>query len=224
MKILVIEDDLELNAAIKASLEKQGYAVDGINDGEKGERHIEINHQDYDLIILDLMLPQRDGFEVCRNIRALGILTPILILTGRDDVNDKILALDLGADDYLTKPFSFEELSARVRALLRRPKEALTPDLTVADLALNTSTRKVTCNGKEVPLTLKEFSLLEYLMRHPNQVINRDQILDHVWDFEFNSFSNIVDVHINNLRKKLKVASKKNYLESVRGVGYRLKP
>jgi DNA-binding response OmpR family regulator len=223
MKILVIEDDERLNSALQSSLEKLGYAVDGITDGEKGSRHLEVNHQDYDLVILDLTLPQKDGFQVCKEARAMGILTPIMILTGREDVNDKILALDLGADDYLTKPFSMDELAARVRALLRRPKESLPSNLQVGEIVLNPSTRKVTCAGHEVSLTLKEFGVLEYLMRHPNQVVNRDQILDHVWDFDFNSFSNIVDVHINNLRKKLDQGGCRNYLESVRGVGYRLR-
>jgi DNA-binding response OmpR family regulator len=223
MKILIIEDDEILSKALKMGLEKEGYAVDCLHDGESGQRRMEVNHQDYDVVVLDLMLPKRNGFEVCANLRALNIVTPIIILTGKDDTSDKIFALDAGADDYLTKPFSIHELSARIRALLRRPKVALPTEIYLSDITLNTSTRQVFRNGKEVPLTLKEFGVLEYLMRHPNQVVKRDQILDHVWDFDFNSFSNIVDVHINNLRKKINADNSENFLETIRGIGYRFK-
>jgi len=223
MKLLIIEDDEALSKALKMGLEKEGYAVDHLMDGEAGQRRLEVNHMDYDLVILDLTLPKKDGFEVCKAVRAQGIFVPILILTGHNDTEDKVLALNMGADDYLTKPFSVAELGARIRALLRRPKEALPIEIKLQDVVLNTTTRKVIRDSSEIPLTLKEFGVLEYLMRHPNQVINRDQILDHVWDFEFNSFSNIVDVHINNLRKKLNDGNKENYLETVRGIGYRFK-
>ena len=223
MKILVIEDDEKLSKALKIGLEKEGFAVDAITDGEMGERRLKVNHMNYDLVILDLILPRMSGIEICRSIRAKGILLPILILTGMDETEDKVLALDAGADDYLTKPFSVQELLARVRALLRRPKEALPTELHVRDVILSPSTRKVHRAGNEIPLTLKEFGVLEYFMRHPNQVVNRDQILDHVWDFDFASFSNIVDVHINNLRKKLNTGGEENYLETIRGVGYRFK-
>ncbi len=223
MRILIIEDDIKLSQALKLGLEKEGYAVDVLHDGEMGERRLEVNHMDYDLLILDLMLPKKDGFQICKDLRERRIVIPIMILTGRDSMEDKILALDSGADDYMTKPFSAAELTARVRALMRRPKETLPSSIKIGDMELNPSTRKVFRQGEEVPLTLKEYGVLEYLMRHPNQVVNRDQILDHVWDFGFNSFSNIVDVHINNLRKKINNEKYENCLETVRGVGYRLK-
>ena len=192
-------------------------------DGEAGQRRIETNYKDYDLIILDLMLPKRNGFEVCKNVRQADIVTPILILTARDAVEDKVYALDEGADDYLVKPFSFQELLARIRALLRRPEQVLPVELNIKDLNLNSSTRRVTRLNREIPLTLKEFGLLEYLMRHPNQVLTREQILDHLWDFAFDSFSNVVDVHIKNLRKKVDGEYNEKLLETIRGVGYRIK-
>ena len=223
MKILLIEDDVALCQALKAGLEKESFAVDFLNDGEAGEKRLLINHMDYDLVILDLSLPKRSGLQICQNARDQQITTPILILTGHADTEEKVRGLNAGADDYLTKPFSLAELLARIRALMRRPKEALPVELHLQDLVLNTTTRKVTRDGKEIPLTLKEFGVLEYLMRHPNQVVNRDQILDHVWDFDFNSFSNIVDVHMNNLRKKINNGRMENYLETVRGIGYRFR-
>jgi len=223
MKILLIEDDELLAKALKNGLEEKGYAVDAINDGAKGQRRFEIHHDSYDLAILDLMLPNVPGFEICKNIRDRKISTPILILTGKDDVKDKVHALNYGADDYLTKPFSTEELLARIGAIMRRPVQVIAGELAVGEVVLNPVTRKVYKNGKEIPLTLKEFGVLEYMMRHPNQVVLRDQILDHVWDFEFSSFSNIIDVHVNRLRKKMSIGKKGNILETVRGVGYRLR-
>ncbi len=222
MRILIVEDEEKLATALKKGLEKEGYAADYIMDGEAGQRRIEINHRDYDLIILDLMLPKVTGFEIAQSVRKLGILTPILILTARDAIDDKVSALDAGADDYLVKPFSFEELFARVRALLRRPEQVLPLELKVKDLMLNVTTRKVYRQDKEIPLTLKEFGLLEYLMRHPNQVLTREQILDHLWDFAFDSFSNIVDVHMKNLRKKVDQDYHDKLLETIRGVGYKI--
>lgn len=222
MRILIVEDEEKLAVAVKKGLEKEGYAVDYILDGEAGQRRIEINHGDYDLIILDLMLPKVSGFDIANNVRKLGILTPILILTARDAIEDKVTALDSGADDYLVKPFSFEELAARVRALLRRPEQLLPTELKVKDVTLNVTTRKVFRQSKEIPLTLKEFGLLEYLMRHPNQVMTREQILDHLWDFAFDSFSNIVDVHMKNLRKKVDQEYHDKLLETIRGVGYKI--
>jgi len=222
MRILIIEDEEKLAQALKKGLEKEGYAADYILDGEAGQRRIEISHKDYDLIILDLLLPKITGFEIAANIRRADILTPILILTARDAIEDKVSALDSGADDYLVKPFSFEELFARVRALLRRPEQTLPLELKAKDLSLNVTTRKVYRQGKEVPLTMKEFGLLEYLMRHPNQVLTREQILDHLWDFAFDSFSNIVDVHMKNLRKKVDTEYHDKLLETIRGVGYKI--
>lgn len=221
MRILIVEDEERLAKSIKKALEKEGYAADYVTDGEVGQRRIELYHEDYDMVILDLMLPKRDGFEVCRNVRAKKIATPILILTAKFDLNDKVKALDAGADDYLVKPFSLEELIARIRALLRRPKQAIPVQLKVQDLTLDLSTRKVIRKNKVIRLTVKEFALLEYLMRHPNQVINRKQILDHLWGFDFDSFSNVVDVHIKNLRKKIN-KGKHNIVETIRGIGYKI--
>lgn len=222
MRILIVEDEEKLAKSLKAGLEKEGYAVDYLTTGDAGERRIEVNHANYDLIVLDLMLPKRDGFEICKSAREKKIKTPILVLTARYDTADKVKALDAGADDYLTKPFSVEELVARARALMRRPAEVLPSELKVQDLTLNVSTRKVYRNNKEVYLTVKEFALLEYLMRHPNQVINRNQILDHLWGFDFDSFSNVVDVHMKNLRKKINNKYRR-ILETVRGIGYKIR-
>lgn len=225
MRILIVEDEEKLAKALKRGLEKEGYAVDYILDGATGQRRIELYRKEYDLIILDLMLPQKDGFEICKNVRAQNITVPILVLTARGVIEDKVRALNSGADDYLVKPFSFEELAARIRALLRRPTQSIPPELTARDLVVNVSTRKAHRNGVEIPLTLKEFELLEYFMRHPNQVLNREQIMDHLWGFDFDSFSNVIDVHIKNLRKK--ISGENNYneeiLETIRGVGYRIK-
>lgn len=222
MRILVVEDEEKLAQSLQKALEKEGYAVDYVTDGETAERRIELCHKDYDLVILDWMLPKKDGIEITKKVREAKINIPILILTARFGTNDKVNGLDSGADDYLVKPFSLEELIARVRALLRRPAETLPSELKVQDIILNNTTRKVMKKNKEVKLTVKEFALLEYLMRHPNQVVNRNQILDHLWGFDFNSFSNVVDVHMKNLRKKLN-SGKQRILETVRGIGYRIR-
>lgn len=222
MRILVIEDNKKLNASIKRGLEHEGFAVDCLFDGLAGQERLEISHSDYDLLILDIMLPEIDGLSLCKNIRNQNIAIPIIMLTARDTTADKILGLNSGADDYLIKPFSFDELVARIKALLRRPKQALQVELNVGDLILNTASNKVYRGKKEIKLTLKEFSLLEYLMRNPDQVLNREQILDHVWDLAFDSFSNVVDVHIKNLRKKIDSNYHEKILETIRGVGYRL--
>lgn len=222
MKLLIIEDDERLGQMLKAGFIREGYAVDYISDGETGERRAEMHHTDYDLMILDLVLPKKQGDEICRNVRQKGIFLPILILTAKSSTEDKVNLLDMGADDYLVKPFSFVELLARVRALARRPAKSLPAELKVADLVLNPATNKVFRGKTEIDLTLKEFRLLEYLMRHPDQVINRDQILDNLWDFNFSSFSNVVDVHMKNLRKKIG-NDHSRLLETIRGVGYRLK-
>lgn len=222
MRILIVEDEERLAKSLKMGLEKEGYAADYVTDGEAAERRISLCHKDYDLVILDWMLPKKDGVEVCKVVRAQGIKTPILMLTARFDTTDKVSALDMGADDYLVKPFSLEELIARIRALLRRPPTTLPTILRVQDIELDTSTRRVMVNSKEIKLTVKEFALLEYMMRNPNQVINRNQILDHLWGFDFDSFSNVVDVHMKNLRKKLN-NRKNKVLETIRGIGYKMK-
>ena len=223
MRILIVEDEENLAISLKMGLEKNGYAADYITDGEVAMHRMELFRNNYDIIILDLMLPKVNGFEICTKARSLGITVPILVLTARDSVDDKIAALDAGADDYMVKPFSFEELLARVRAILRRPDDTLPNKLKIGDILLDPSTRKVFLKNRDVFMTLKEFSILEYLMRHPNQVLNREQILDHIWDFNFDSFSNVIDVHIKNIRKKINDGQNKTTLETVRGVGYRLK-
>jgi DNA-binding response OmpR family regulator len=223
MKILIIEDNEKLAQMLKKGFESKGYAADYILDGEAGQSRIELCYDDYDIVILDLMMPKKNGLEVCQYIREKNITIPILILTARDSTDDKISALDCGADDYLVKPFSFKELLSRIRAILRRPNNSLPTELRINKITLNPTTRKVFSGKKEVKLTLKEFSLLEYLMRHPNQVLKREQILDNLWDFGFDSFSNVVDVHIKNLRKKLEDKSNGEFLETIRGIGYRIK-
>lgn len=223
MRILIIEDEEKLAQSLQKGLTQNGYASDYILDGESGERRIKIHEKDYDIIVLDLMLPKKNGFEVCKSVRSSGITIPILILTARDAIDDKILALDSGADDYLVKPFSFDELLARIRALLRRPSEKVASVLAVEDLILNPNTREVTRGDKKIDLTLKEFELLHYLMRSPGKVFEREDIFVHLWDFSNNALSNIIDAHIKNLRKKIDNDSPKKLLETVHGVGYRIR-
>lgn len=221
MRILIIEDQENLARLIRNGLEAEGFAADYVVDGESGLRRITMNHKDYDLVVLDWMLPKKNGDEICREVRAQKIALPILLLTARDSAKDMIEGLDCGADDYLTKPFSFDVLVARIRAILRRPKTALPVELACKDITLNPATKKAARGGKAVSLTLKEFSLLEYLMRNKGIAVSRDQILSSIWDFAFDSFANVVDVHITNLRKKL---GDKNaeIIQTVRGVGYRM--
>ena len=222
MKILLVEDEAKLAAAIKKGLELEGYTVDIIDDGQKALTRISLHRADYDIIIMDLMLPSLDGREITRQAREAGVTVPILVLTARAETETKVNVLLSGADDYLVKPFSFAELAARIRAILRRPTEALPEILKVGDLELNAVERRVTRNGEEIELTLKEFGLLEYFMRRPNQVVNREDLLSHLWDFNYIGFSNVVDVHVKNLRRKLGTANGADVLETVRGIGYRL--
>lgn len=222
MKILLVEDDVIFAEGVKEALGIKGFAVDMIHEGEKALRRINANRGTYDVIILDIMLKDYDGKEICRLVRKDKIKTPIIMLSGKRDSEEKVKALNLGADDYMTKPFSSDELFARLQALLRRPTEVNSPELLVANIRLNPQTRKVYKDGVEIILTLKEFSVLEYLMRNPGQVMARDQILDHAWEFEFSSLSNIIDVHINGIRKKMSM-KKNELLETVHGIGYRLK-
>lgn len=223
MRILVIEDQEKLAQLIKKGLEKEGFAADYLTDGESGQKRLELNHQDYDLVILDLMLPKISGYDICRNIREFKISTPILILTAKDSVEDKVSLLDAGADDYLVKPFSFEELLARVRALLRRPEESLPAELEAGGIVLNPSSRKVLYQGKELKLTLKEFGLLECLMRNAGRIMEREKIITSVWDFDVDVFNNVVDVYINKLRGKLGDSQNQRIIETIRGIGYRLR-
>lgn len=223
MKILVVEDEVKLAAALARGLGRKGYTVDTISDGKEALERIKLHHESYNLIILDLMLPNMDGETICKEVREQKINTPLLILTARDEVDTKIQLLREGADDYLVKPFSFDELDARIIALLRRPVEAKTPVLEVKGITLNSSERRVTRNSKPVKLTLKEFALLEYFMRNPNRVIDREELLNHLWDFNYTSFfSNSLDVHIKNLRKKIDYAKGPSIIETIRGVGYKL--
>ncbi len=221
MRILVVEDEEKVASFIRRGLEEERYAVDVALDGEEGLQFAETNP--YDVIVLDLMLPGLDGFRFIQRLRAQDIATPILVLTARDSVGDKVRGLDLGADDYLTKPFAFAELLARVRALLRRGKTPAPPVLKVADLTLDPAARRVTRAGRVIDLTAKEFGLLEYLMRHAGRVLTRTMILEHVWDQTFDSYTNVVDVYVNYLRKKVDHGFEPKLIHTVRGVGYVLR-
>ena len=223
MKILIIEDEEKLAISIQKGLKQNGYTSDYVLDGELAEKRLSLHRKDYDLVILDLMLPKKNGFEICKTARTNSVTIPILILTARDAIDDKVLALDNGADDYLVKPFSFDELLARIRALLRRPSEKKVPILEIDDLVLNPNSREVTRQDKIINLTLKEYELLQYLMRDPGRVFGREDIFAHLWDFADSSLSNVIDVHIKNLRKKIDDGYPKKLLETVRGVGYRIR-
>lgn len=222
MHILVIEDNVKLGGSIVRGLKQEGYAADHVLTGVEGEERVLRNRSDYGLIILDLNLPDKHGVDICKTLRERGILIPIIMLTARDTTQDKIIGLDSGADDYLIKPFSFEELVSRIRALSRRSTTTLLPELQVGSIVLKSSIQEVYVSGVLLPLTLKEFRIMEYFMTHVDQVITRQKIVDHLWDFQFNPLSRAMDVHINNLRNKLKQHHVTN-LETVRGIGYRLR-
>ena len=223
MRILIVEDEEKLAEALARGLEKKGFAADWLSDSEKARTRILLYRNEYDLILLDLMLPGIDGATITREVRSEGVTTPIVMLTARNEIEYKVDLLNAGADDYIAKPFSFDELVARIHAVLRRPDSALSPVLSVGSLQLDAANRVAKHEGKAIALTLKEFSLLEYLMRRPGTVLTREEILDHVWDFDFLGFSNVLDVHMKNLRKKLKDhESSSPLIETVRGVGYRL--
>jgi DNA-binding response OmpR family regulator len=221
MRILIVEDEEKLANALKEGLEHKGHAVDVVGDGKTALTRISLYQKDYDAVVLDLMLPLMDGVEVCRTARERGVNVPILVLTALNETDRKIDLLQIGADDYMAKPFAFEELLARLNALTRRPHTVVPAVITVGDVELDTGRRVVQQDGKPVALTLREFALLEYLMRNANRVLNREEITSHVWDFNFASLSNIVDVHVKNLRRKLSPAGRCT-IETVRGVGYRL--
>ena len=221
MRILVADDDRRLTSIVKRGLMEETYAVDVAYDGEESEYFAEVNP--YDLIILDIMMPKKDGIEVCQELRAKNINTPILMLTARDTVEDRVKGLDAGADDYLVKPFAFNELLARVRALLRREGMTKSPELKVGELVLNTLTREVWRGQKTIELTTKEYVILEYFMRHPNVVVTRRMLEEHAWDYDFDSLSNLIDVYIRRLRRKIDVQGEKNIIQTVRGAGYRLR-
>ena len=220
MRILIVEDQEKLANSIKKGLEQNGYAVDTIYDGAEALRRLESGHKDYDMMILDIMLPGVDGISICKFLRERKINLPVLMLTAKDTLDNKIEGLNIGADDYLVKPFAFEELVARTKSLLRRPAQVMNFEITLKGITLNTVSRSVTKSGKEVDLTTKEFAILEQFMTRPNEVLSRDKIISHVWDYAFEGFSNVVDVHIKNLRKKLQNKNEKIF-ETVHGVGYK---
>ena len=223
MRLLVVEDNAKLSSALKKGLEQEGYAVDCAADGREAEALLRRFARAYDVVVLDIMLPGRDGFTVCRNVREAGITVPILALTARDSVGDRVAGLDAGADDYLVKPFAFEELKARLRALTRRPRQSTPGVLRGADISLDRAALKVTGRSGEIPLTRMEFNVLEMMMRHPGQALSRDQIVSRLWRLDADPGSNAVDVHVKNLRKKLIEAGHAETIETVRGVGYRFK-
>lgn len=223
MKILLVEDNEKLTRSLSLGLEQEGWSVSSLGDGIMAEQHILQTHQQYNVIILDIMLPGQDGLQVCQHVRSKQVMTPILMLTAKDSVQDRIAGLDCGADDYLIKPFSFAELLARLHALTRRSPNIAPTILSVGPLRLNTTSMEAWCNDQRLILTLKEFHLLEHFMRYPLNVLTREQLLDQVWGPTGDNLSNIVDVHIKNLRKKLNEHQHDlNLLETVRGVGYRL--
>jgi DNA-binding response OmpR family regulator len=221
MRILVVDDDRRLCAIIKRGFLEEAYAVDLAYDGDEGEYFAEVNP--YDLIILDIMLPCKDGIQVCHELRTKKINTPILMLTAKDSVEDRVRGLDTGADDYLVKPFAFNELLARVRALLRREGMSKSPELRVGDLILNTLSRQVWRGQRPVELTTKEYVILEYFMRHPNVVVTRTMLEEHAWDYDFDSLSNLIDVYVRRLRRKIDNEGEDSLIQTVRGAGYRLK-
>lgn len=220
MKILVVEDEERVAHFIQKGLKEEGHAVDVAYDGEEGGFLAEVN--DYDLIILDVMLPKKNGINVCKEIRDRGVATPVLMLTARDSVEDKVRGLDAGADDYLSKPFAFDELLARVRALLRRRSEAKTPTLTIADLELDPMSRRVTRSGTPIRLTTKEYALLEYMMRNHDKALSRTLIGEHVWDMNFDPESNVIDVYVSHLRNKVDKGFEPQLIHTLRGQGYML--
>lgn len=222
MRVLLVEDDQRIARFVAKGLREQSYAVDFAASGDDALYQAGINS--YDLFILDVMIPGVDGFAVCRKLRQSGIRAPILMLTARDAVNDRIAGLDHGADDYLTKPFEFGELLARLRALLRRPNELRLPLITVEDLVLDTRRQRVSRNGRAIVVTAKEYALLEFMARNTGKVLGRAEIAEHVWDESFDPFSNLIEVYINRLRKKIDVTGAEPLLHTRRGAGYFLGP
>lgn len=220
VRLLVIEDDASLAAVLVRALVDEGYTVEVASRAVDG-RHL-LHTGEYDLIVLDLGLPDGDGLALCREARHHGMAAPILVLTARDGLLNKVEGLDAGADDYLTKPFDFPELAARIRALMRRGSDDRSPILQADDIRLDPAARRVWRGAVTVPLTAREFSLLEYLIRHKGKVLTRSELLDHVWDSHYDGLSNVVDVHIANLRRKLDLPESPAPIETIRGVGYQL--
>lgn len=220
MRVLLVEDEPGIAQFIRQGLNETGYAVDVAKDGQEGLDYALA--AEYDVIVLDIMLPQMDGLMMLRSLRSHGLKTPVLLLTARNEVEDRVKGLDAGADDYLFKPFAFPELLARLRALLRRPPLQLDTILRIADLEMDVANWQVRRAGKLIDLSPREFTLLEYLMRHPRQVLTRSQITEHIWNFDFYGDSNVVDVYIGYLRRKIDRGFDQPLLHTVRGVGYRL--
>ena len=220
MRLLIAEDDTRIAGFMERGLKEHGYAVDVATDGEETVEWMRM--APFDLLVLDVMLPGKDGFAICQELRSEGFRQPILMLTARDGVQDRVRGLDSGADDYLVKPFAFVELLARLRALLRRDPSLTENTLRVGDLTLNTKTLEVSRSGATLDLTVKECRLLEYLMRHRGQVLTRMMIAEHVWNYDFDNFTNVIDVHIRNLRRKMYDPFGTKMIQTVRGAGYRL--
>lgn len=221
MKILLAEDEVDLNNVVTRYLKKNGYSVDSVLDGEEALDYLE--YSEYDLVILDIMMPKVDGFEVIKKLRDKGNHTSVLMLTARDSADDKVKGLDLGADDYIVKPFDFNELMARIRAVVRRKYGNSSNKLVIGDLILDISEKSVTRAGKQIELTGKEYEVLEYLMQSKNRILSRDQIKEHVWDFDYEGDSNIIDVLIKNIRKKIDIENGKQIIYTKRGLGYVIK-
>ena len=221
MRVLVVEDERRLAGIIKRGLIEENYSVDTAYDGEDAQFMAETTP--YDVIVLDIMLPRKDGLAVCQELRTKRVNTPILMLTARDTVEDRVKGLDSGADDYLVKPFAFSELVARVRALLRREALSKTAKLQVGDVTMDTLTREVLRGDRTIELTAKEYSILEYFMRHPNMVVTRTMLEENAWNYEFDSMSNIIDVYIRRLRRKLDEEGRDSLIQTIRGAGYRLR-
>jgi len=221
MRILVVEDEKKVASFIQRGLEGEGFQIDLAADGEEGVALAKANS--YDLILMDVMLPKLDGLGAIRELRAANIATPVLCLTAKDTVEDIVAGLDSGSDDYLTKPFAFAELLARVRALVRRGSQERGAEITYADLRLDPVAHRVWRSGQEIDLTAKEYALLEYFMRNAEKTLTRNMIAEHVWDYTFDSFTNIIDVYVNYLRKKVDRDFSTKLVHTVRGVGYMLK-
>lgn len=220
MRLLIIEDEDKISQFLKEGLQEQGFAIDLALDGEDG--HFLATTNDYDLIILDLMIPKLDGIKLCRLLRKDGILSPIIMLTAKHGVKNKVAGLDAGADDYLTKPFAFEELLARIRAQLRKKDNLTSHLLTIGDLSLDLQTHRVKRNDKEIILTTREIALLEYFMRNTGRVLSRTMIIEHVWDIHYKSQTNVIDVFINHLRNKIDKGHQNKLFHTVHGRGYML--
>jgi len=221
MRVLIIEDEKKVMNFVRQGLEEERYLVDTASDGITGLELALNNH--FDAIVLDVMLPGKDGFTVLRELRDAGSVTPVIMLTARDSVEDKVTGLDLGADDYLPKPFSFDELTARLRSLMRRSAPEKTTKLKCGDLILDTVTHIAVRGGKEIELTFKEYTLIEYLMRNKNRILSRSTITQHVWKHNFDPDSNIIDVYVKRLRLKIENDNDKPLIQSIRGVGYRMR-